>query len=100
LSATDEAQRWFRQADADLAAARAVQEAHPYVACFLANLDRMYIEARYPDVLPDTTPAEYFTPEHAAEAIRQAETIVGAAKRLRRREPRQQSRDGDADRER
>lgn len=46
----------------------------------LRDLERMYTEARYPDLLPDASPAEYFTPEDAEEAIRLAETIVSAAK--------------------
>ena len=134
MSAADEADRWFSQADADLAAARDNAEDHPHVACFLAqqaaetalkgaqlrqsgvtsrthslsqlntmlrglgcsldavsrqgirNLERMYTETRYPDVLPDATPAEYFTTEDAREAIQQAEAIVTIARELRQPE--------------
>lgn len=54
------------------------------------NLERMYTETRYPDVLPDATPAQYFTTEDAREAIQQAESIVRIARALRletQREP-------------
>jgi HEPN domain-containing protein len=44
-----------------------------------ADLDRLYTETRYPDALPDTIPAEYFTPEHAGEAIAHASRILQAA---------------------
>ena len=37
MSAADEADRWFQQARADLAAARDNAEDHPHVACFLAQ---------------------------------------------------------------
>ena len=44
-----------------------------------AQLDRLYTETRYPDALPDTIPAEYFTPEDAQGAIADAQQIVDAA---------------------
>jgi HEPN domain-containing protein len=37
-------------------------------------------EARYPDMLIDTYPAAYFTPEDAAEAVHQAEEILDAVR--------------------
>ena len=45
----------------------------------LRDLERLNIEARYPDALPDTTPAEYFTREDAEEAIAVAAGVVSAA---------------------
>ncbi len=49
----------------------------------IRNLERMYTETRYPDVLPDAIPAQYFTTEDAREAIQQAESIVNVARALR-----------------
>ncbi len=43
-----------------------------------AQLDRLYTETRYPDALPDTIPAEYFTQEDATDAIVDAKAIVEA----------------------
>lgn len=48
----------------------------------LRDLGRMYTEARYPDVLPDAVPADYFTPEDADEALAVSERAVTAARRI------------------
>lgn len=45
----------------------------------LRDLERLHIEARYPDALPDTTPSEYFTAQDAEEAIAIAVEVVAAA---------------------
>lgn len=42
----------------------------------------MYTEARYPDVLPDAVPADYFTPEDADEALVVGERAVAVARRI------------------
>lgn len=46
----------------------------------LRELERLNIEARYPDALPDAIPAEYFTAEDAEEAIVVAADVVAAAR--------------------
>jgi len=44
------------------------------------HLDKMYIPTRYPNGLPDLTPAEVFTRGEAAQAIDQAQKILGVLK--------------------
>ncbi len=39
----------------------------------IKNLDRYYVEARYPNALEDLTPAEFFDLNDAKEAIKMAE---------------------------
>jgi len=46
----------------------------------LRELERLNIEARYPDALPGAIPAEYFTTEDAEEAIVVAVDVVAAAR--------------------
>lgn len=46
-----------------------------------AQLDRLYTETRYPDAIPDTIPAEYFTRQDADDAIAAADRIVQAVVR-------------------
>lgn len=48
----------------------------------LRELERLNIEARYPDALPDAVPAEYFTEDDARHAIAIAEAVVTAVRRL------------------
>jgi HEPN domain-containing protein len=45
----------------------------------LRQLERLHLEARYPDALPGAIPAQYFTAEDAAEAIAIAADVVAAA---------------------
>jgi len=45
-------------------------------------LDRFYIPTRYPNGLPELTPAEAYLEEDAEECIRQANEILGAVKSL------------------
>jgi len=52
-------------------------EAFHTIAGECRRLDKYYITARYPNGLPDATPAEYFDQEEAQAAIGYAETIVG-----------------------
>ena len=46
----------------------------------LRELERLNIEARHPDALPDAIPAEYFTAQDAEEAIIVAADVVAAAR--------------------
>jgi HEPN domain-containing protein len=50
------------------------------------QLDKLYIATRYPNGLPEMTPAEAYTAREAAEAIAAAEMILGLAKRFMARE--------------
>jgi HEPN domain-containing protein len=43
------------------------------------QLDKLYIPTRYPNGLPDITPAEAYTAKEAADAIAAAETILRLA---------------------
>jgi HEPN domain-containing protein len=45
-------------------------------------LDRFYIPTRYPNGLPELTPAEAYLEEDAEECIHQANQILGAVKSL------------------
>jgi HEPN domain-containing protein len=45
-------------------------------------LDRFYIPTRYPNGLPELTPAEAYLEEDAEECIRQANQILAAVKSL------------------
>jgi len=45
-------------------------------------LDRFYIPTRYPNGLPDLTPADSFLQEDAQTGIENAEKIIGTAKAL------------------
>jgi len=38
----------------------------------IKELDRHYIQARYPNGLPDNIPARFYTANHSEQAIRQA----------------------------
>jgi HEPN domain-containing protein len=42
----------------------------------IKKLDQYYIEARYPNGLPDSIPADFFEEEDALEAIESARTAV------------------------
>jgi HEPN domain-containing protein len=46
----------------------------------LRALERLNVEARCPDALPDAIPAEYVTTEDAGEAIAIAAGVVAATK--------------------
>ena len=46
----------------------------------LRELERLHIEARYPDALPGAIPAEYFTTDDAEEAIAVATSVVAAVR--------------------
>lgn len=45
----------------------------------LRDLERLNVEARYPDALPDAIPAQYFTSADAEEAITLAAAVLAAA---------------------
>lgn len=45
------------------------------------KLDKLYIPTRYPNGLPDLVPADVFTAEEAAEAIKSARGIADFAER-------------------
>ncbi len=47
----------------------------------LRELERLNIEARYPDVLPGAIPAEYFKTEDAENALSIAETVVSEVRK-------------------
>lgn len=46
----------------------------------IKQLDFYYVEARYPNALEDTIPAEFFTDKDAAEAIEMAGLVVESVK--------------------
>ena len=43
------------------------------------RLDKLYIPTRYPNGLPDSIPAEVFTPEETQEAINMAKRLLDLA---------------------
>jgi HEPN domain-containing protein len=46
------------------------------------HLDKLYIATRYPNGLPELTPAEAYTAKEAADAIASAETVLTLAERF------------------
>jgi HEPN domain-containing protein len=48
----------------------------------LRDLERMYTEARYPDALPDSIPARYFTPDDARHARAIARAVLADAREI------------------
>jgi HEPN domain-containing protein len=50
-------------------------------------LDRLYQETRYPDVIPDFIPAEFFTVDDADEALSTARDILSAVRAVLRALP-------------
>lgn len=103
------AQRWLRQAQEDLAAARDVHEGGRHNgSCFMAQqgaekalkavylgrgepvewvrsclaLDKAYIPARYPNGVPHGIPSDFFTAKDSQECLRHAEAIVSRCSRL------------------
>lgn len=125
-----EAERWFKQAEADLKTVEVlIQGERYYMACFLSqqvaektlksflyakgeefiyghsvsklclqcaeyddsfkklrseikNLDQFYIEARYPNGLPDDIPAEFFDKKDADQAYEKASKAVAFVDKL------------------
>lgn len=61
------------------------EEIKAKLASFLNHakrLDKLYIPTRYPNGLPDSIPAEVFTPEEAKEAISLAQDLVELASQV------------------
>ena len=50
-------------------------------------LDKLYIPTRYPNGLPDLTPAEVYTDADARQAIQAAERIIGLVRELANPKP-------------
>lgn len=49
----------------------------PETTSVLVRLSRHYIPTRYPDAQPGGTPAEHYGREDSAEALRQAQSVLG-----------------------
>jgi HEPN domain-containing protein len=65
---------------ADVVAARFAAAREP-----ARHLDKLYIPTRYPNGLPEMTPAEAYTAKEAADAIASAEAILDLARQFMER---------------
>ena len=73
-----EAERWYSQAENDLAYARHGQEVSigGKLTEQLAILDQYYIPTRYPNGIPDGAPFEVYTRGQAEEALATAAEVL------------------------
>jgi hypothetical protein len=46
----------------------------------LQRLAQLYMPSRYPDALPEGTPASHFGPSHSAQALEDAERVIRLAR--------------------
>ena len=70
-----EAERWLLTAEEDLEAAILLRDAKKF-----AHLDKFYIPTRYPNGLPDLTPAQVYRLDDAMRAVEAARALVTACR--------------------